>query len=131
MAVATGGSLAQYNYCVSHLPPFFTSCISHVVCGDDPQLTHRKPHPRSFLLAASRFTDPPSPEVDMSKVLIFEDSLTGLQSAVDSGGQTVFVSKWNSMFTEEWKSYREKAALVISTLEEFKPEQFGLPPYKD
>lgn len=131
MAVCTGGSLAQYQYCVSHLPMSFTSenYFSHIVAGDDPELTPdtRKPHPRPFTLAAQRFNPPPKD--GMNGVLLFEDSILGLRSAVESGGRTVFVSKWRSMFTAENRPLIDRAALVLDTLEHFKPEAFGLPPY--
>lgn len=129
MAVATGAGSVNYGYGVANFPDFFSKYINHAVCAyDDPEVKRKKPAPDCYHVAASRF---PLPPTDMSKVIIFEDSITGLKGAVDSGSQAVFVSSWPAMFTEETRPYREKAALVISTMEEFKPEQFGLPPYKD
>ena len=129
MAVATGASGINYRYGVSNFPEFFAKYITHAVCAwDDPEVENRKPAPDCYHVAANRFASPPS---DFSKVLIFEDSITGLKGAVASGGRTVFVSKWKSMFVEENQPYIRKAELVIDSMEDFKPELFGLPPYEE
>lgn len=128
MAVATGAGHLNYNHGAANFPEFFGKYIHHAVCAfDDPEVKNRKPAPDCYIVAANRFSPP---QTDMSKVLIFEDSITGLKGATASGGQTVFVSKWKSMFSEENQPFIEKAKLVIGTLEEFKPELFGLPPYE-
>ena len=129
MAVATGAGRRNYEVGVSNFPEFFATYISHAVCAfDDPDVKNRKPAPDCYLVAAGRFTPPVT---DMSKVLIFEDSITGLKGATVSGGQTVFVSKWKSTFAAENQQYIQKAQLVIDSMEQFKPEQFGLPPYEE
>lgn len=129
MAVATGACSGNYNHGVSNnFPQFFATYISHAVCAfDDPGVANRKPAPDCYQVAAARFKEPPS---NLSNVLIFEDSITGLKGATASGGRTVFVSKWKSMFSEENAPLIAKAELVIDSLEAFKPEQFGLPPFE-
>lgn len=41
---------------------FFSMFDPVVKCGDDPEVKHGKPHPDAYLIACSRFKNPPSPE---------------------------------------------------------------------
>lgn len=129
MAVATGAGRQNYEVGRSNFSDFFDTYISHAVCAfDDPEVKNRKPAPDCYHVASAKFVQPPT---DMGKVLIFEDSITGLKGATASGGRTVFVSKWKSMFAEHNQPHIEKAELILETMEHFKPEHFGLPPYND
>lgn len=62
----------------------------------------------------------------MLQCLVFEDAPNGVQAAISAGMQVVMVP-------EDYvpKEDREKATLVLKSLLEFKPEQFGLPPFSD
>ncbi|KAJ6225619.1 hypothetical protein RDWZM_004164 [Blomia tropicalis] len=126
MAVATGAGSVNYNLGVSNFPEFFAKHFSHSVCAyDDPDVKNRKPAPDCYLIACQRFAKPPS---DMKNVLIFEDSFTGLKGAIASGGKTVYVSKFDR--PSDQRELLDKTDLDIETLDQFKPEDFGLPPYE-
>ncbi|XP_023024806.1 probable pseudouridine-5'-phosphatase [Leptinotarsa decemlineata] len=93
--------------------------FNHFVCGSsDPEVKNGKPSPDIYLVCASRFPDKPDP----SKCLAFEDAANGVKSAVGAGMQVVMVPDPD---TPEEK--RKSATLVLESLTEFKPEQFGLP----
>lgn len=129
VAVATGATRRNFQFTMKDFPKEITSIFNPVICADDEELEGRiKPDAEYYRLAQKRFQSPP---VDgMASVLIFEDSITGIKGAIASGGQTALVTKWKeATFTEENRSLIEKVDLVLESLEEFVPENFGLPPY--
>lgn len=97
------------------------SLFLHKVCGSsDPEVKNGKPAPDIFLVAASRFKDKPRTE----HCLVFEDAPNGVSAARAAGMQVVMVP--DSHVPIEMCS---DATQVLSSLENFKPEQFGLPPF--
>ncbi|KAG7295474.1 hypothetical protein JYU34_021669 [Plutella xylostella] len=74
----------------------------HMVSVDDAEVHHGKPHPDLFLVAASRFPAKADPK---HVVMVHDKRLmnTSLQ--------------------------KFKATLILTTLMDFSPEIFGLPPY--
>jgi len=93
--------------------------FSHKVFGsDDPEVGRGKPNPDIFLVAAKRFEDPPSPE----NCLVFEDSTSGVQGALEAGMQVVMVPE---------HKIHPGATEVIDSFEEFNPVKYGLPGYDD
>ncbi len=130
MAVATGATRENFDFTMSGFPAEITSLLGPVICSDDEELGGRvKPDAEYYRLAGRRFHPLPK---SMASVLIFEDSITGIQGALESGGQTALVTKWKeATFTEENRPLIERVDLVLETLEEFVPEDFGLPPYSE
>eukprot|EP00127_Corallochytrium_limacisporum_P004697 Clim_evm51s172 gene=Clim_evmTU51s172 len=89
--------------------------FDHIVCGDDEEVAKGKPNPDIFLVAASRFDPPANP----SKCVVFEDSPAGVKAAKSAGMSCIMVP-----------DPREKdhgdSDDVLSTLEHFKPADWGL-----
>ncbi|KFD46991.1 hypothetical protein M514_12121 [Trichuris suis] len=97
--------------------------FTHVVCiPEEPEIRHGKPSGECYLTCASRFPDPaPSP----SSVLVFEDSVNGVQAALNAGMQVVMVPD-PRMAPES----RLSATQCLNSLLEFRPETFGLPAFQ-
>ncbi|XP_063699835.1 pseudouridine-5'-phosphatase-like [Culicoides brevitarsis] len=92
----------------------------HKVTGTDPELKNGKPAPDIFLLAAQRFEKP----VDPKDCLVIEDSKNGVKGARAAGMQCVMVPEKGIK-----KENTLEATLVLGSLEEFRPELFGLPAF--
>lgn len=71
-----------------------------------------------------RFKDKPDKP---SNVLVFEDSANGVRSAVAAGMPVVMIPDLTFMKVPE--DVRDKISVILNSLEEFKPESFGLPPF--
>ncbi|XP_054269481.1 probable pseudouridine-5'-phosphatase [Macrosteles quadrilineatus] len=120
MAVATSSG---QETCEVKLKRYSLLCsyFSHIVMGSsDSEVVKGKPAPDIFYVAARRFKDVPSPE----KCLVFEDSYNGVMAARAAGMQVVMVPE--DKISEE---IRKTATVVLSSLEEFTPEHFGLPAF--
>lgn len=129
MAICTGSMRESYEHKVKLFDDYFTPGVifRHVVVGvDDPEVSRNKPHPDPYLVAIKRFGSEDQPPPPPSKVLAFEDSPTGLTSAVTAGAQTVFVQANPNV---DLAACQVTPTLRLTSLEDFKPEDFGLPPY--
>lgn len=122
MALATSSSLEMAEIKMTNHQDLF-SLFNHKVMGStDPDVIHGKPAPDIFLVAGRRFADKPKPE----QCLVFEDAPNGVRAACLAGMPSVMVP--DDMVVPEM---RKEATVVVRTLLDFKPEQFGLPPFDD
>jgi pseudouridine-5'-monophosphatase len=90
----------------------------HVVCGDD--VPKQKPDPDVYLKAAEMFDGKIAPQ----SCLAIEDSVVGVAAAKLAGMQVLMVP--SKLLPNELS---KDACLVIKSLDEFKPEIFGLPKF--
>ncbi|XP_076898716.1 (DL)-glycerol-3-phosphatase 2-like [Bidens hawaiensis] len=96
------------------------SLMHHIVMGDDPEVKQGKPSPDIFLAAARRFE---GEAVHPSKILIFEDAPSGVLAAKNAGMSVVMVPD-----PRLDSSFHETADKVLSSLLDFDPAEWGLPP---
>ncbi|XP_067948864.1 pseudouridine-5'-phosphatase-like [Watersipora subatra] len=124
IAVATGSSEFKYNLKITNHKELF-SLFSHIVfASDDPDVRQSKPCPDVFNVCAERF--PGEPPSNKSKVLVFEDAPNGVEASYSAGFPCIFIPDPNLKVSEDVK---EKATTILSSLEDFIPEQYGLPAY--
>ncbi|CAJ0604664.1 unnamed protein product [Cylicocyclus nassatus] len=91
-------------------------------CGDEPSVKRGKPYPDPYIATMNRFSEKPS---DSSKVLVFEDAPNGGRAAKAAGMKCVMVP--DVKFRKEALSIG--VTQVLNSLEDFRPEDFGLPPF--
>ena len=91
--------------------------MSHIICGDDPEVLNGKPAPDIYLIAARRLG------VEPHHCLAIEDSLSGVQSAKRAGmhvyacpdirldltpfrGETPYILVNSSLEAFDWDAWR-------------------------
>ena len=115
IAVATSSNRGLYEIKTTHHQDWF-GLFDAIVTGDDPEISQGKPAPDIFLVAAKRLG------VDPASALVFEDAPSGLAAGVAAGARVITVPDPNM----DPSRYAE-ATQVLASLEQFKPEIFGLP----
>lgn len=102
-------------------PPFLHSHVSkfnHIVTGD--RVSRSKPAPDIFHKAAALFEPAPAP----AHVLVFEDAPTGVAAAKAAGMHVCMVPD-----PQLDRQLTLGADQVLTSLEDFVPEAWGLPSY--
>ncbi|XP_060877364.1 probable pseudouridine-5'-phosphatase [Metopolophium dirhodum] len=120
IAVATSSGKDTFKVKTANYQHIFSK-FHHIVLGSaDSEVKQGKPAPDIFLVCASRFDDKPLPQ----NCLVFEDAPNGVTGARSAGMQAVMVP--DKIIPMEKTTH---ATQVISSLLDFKPEDFGLPPF--
>ncbi|MEQ7921813.1 HAD-IA family hydrolase [Xanthomonas sp. WHRI 1810A] len=119
IAVGTSSSI-HYFHAKTTLHRAWFELFHHVVTADDPDVTAAKPAPDIFLVAARRLG------VDPKDCLVFEDSPFGVTAAKTAGMHAVAVPD-SHMPVEQYTH----ADLMLGSLAEFVPQDWGLPGYSD
>ena len=120
IAVATSSRTYAFNMKTKHHPEMFSRFRHVVIASEDPEISAGKPDPQTFLVCASRFSSPPE---NMKQCLVFEDSVAGVESGNSAGAYTVWVPD------PRMDRSLAKPHTILDSLEHFKPEDFGLPPF--
>lgn len=120
LATSSGREMAELK--ISNYPDLFQLFTHKVMGASDPEVKEGKPAPDIFLIAAARFKDKPHP----SKCLVFEDSPNGVRAGKLAQMQTVMVP--DKIVPME---QRTEATIVLDSLQQFQPELFGLPKFRN
>ncbi|KAL5717666.1 pseudouridine 5'-phosphatase [Ranunculus cassubicifolius] len=120
ICVATGSHKRHFELKTQNHGETF-AMMHHIVMGDDPEVKKGKPSPDIFLAASRRFE---GGAVDPSKILVFEDAPAGVGAAKNAGMSVVMVPD-----PRLDSSYHVGADQVLSSLMDFDPNEWGLPPF--
>ncbi len=118
IAVATSSNRELFELKISRHRDWF-ELFDTVVTGDDPEVTRAKPAPDIFLVAARRLGG------QTATSLVFEDAPSGLEAGKAAGMNVVAVPDPNM----DKKQYQD-ACIILDSLEQFEPRDFGFPPYQ-
>lgn len=121
IALATSSGADSVEVKIKNHQELFALFNHKVMGSSDAEVKEGKPAPDIFLVAAKRFPDSPKPD----QCLVFEDAPNGVTAGVSAGMQVVMVP--DPHISEE---QRKHATVVLDSLEEFKPELFGLPAFE-
>ncbi|KAJ3827789.1 HAD-like domain-containing protein [Lentinula raphanica] len=144
IAVATGSRRRNYEMKTGHLEDVFGCFEGKVICGDDPRPGMRgKPDPDIFLIAAKEMLGrdigpvqgadeegvslTEEQKLERRRGLVLEDGLPGMQAGKRAGMSVVWVPDAN-LLNVDYLGH-EKADQILKSLEEFVPEDWGLPAY--
>lgn len=122
ICVATGSHRRHFELKTQRHGELF-SLMHHIVLGDDPEVKQGKPSPDIFLAAAKRFE---GGTVDPHSILVFEDAPSGVLAAKNAGMSVVMVPDPRLDST-----FHETADQVLSSLLDFNPSDWGLPPFQN
>lgn len=120
-ALATSSGKESAEIKMRNHPELFDLFHHKVMGSTDPDVLHGKPAPDIFLVAAKRFPDQPDPK----NCLVFEDAPNGVKAAISAQMSVVMVP--DKIVLDE---HRKAATVVLDSLEEFRPEAFGLPEFE-
>jgi len=127
MAIASASGKWEFDLKTKNLGAGFPSYFDNIVLGStDADVKELKPSPDCFLVARDRFRPPPPKE----KCLVFEDSAPGVIAGCRAGMQVVWIPDPKTEVEQFLEQQRElKPTLVIKSMEEFQPQDFGLPKF--
>ncbi|KAH7888889.1 HAD-like protein [Phlebopus sp. FC_14] len=147
IAVATSSQRRNFERKTGHLQDVF-GCFDdsetgeeRVICADDVKgMTRGKPEPYIFLYAASEklkravgLTEgedvTEEQKLERGLGLVFEDAILGVEAGKRAGMSVVWVPDSNLLNVETTTTHIPDQTL--KSIEEFKPEEWGLPPYPE
>ncbi|KAG1758811.1 HAD-like protein [Suillus occidentalis] len=135
IVVATASTRRNFDRKSENLKEFFDYFQGNIVCGTDVAgKTAGKPDPYIFLHAAGvlgkavgtteQCTE--AEAVERSKGLVFEDAVYGVQAGKRAGMSVVWVPDERLLGVASSPYVPDE---TLTSIEHFKPEKWGLPPY--
>ena len=132
MAIASSSHKKLFPLKMSNMEGKFTGYFKHMLFGsEDPRVKQSKPFPDVFLVFRQMFAVsnqeslPPT-----SSFLVFEDSVQGVIAGLRAGMQVVWIPDPRMDTQEMMKKEPElRPTMILSSMKDFKPKVFGLPPF--
>lgn len=137
IAIATSTTRAKFAAKTRHLRENgFDLFDVTVTGGGNPRLPREKgkPQPDIWFLALDELNEKlglrgTKDEIKMAECMIFEDSLSGIQSAISARAKSVWIPSrsllLSSLPEEELAHYRESCEAILDSFLQFKRENYG------
>ncbi|KAJ1812296.1 Pseudouridine-5'-phosphatase [Coemansia sp. RSA 2599] len=126
IALATGSAKPMFLIKTEKHKVVFDLFGDNITCGDDPEVKRSKPSPDIFLTAMRRLDSSLSPQ----ECLVFEDAGNGIEAANNAQMCSIWVHDTRFSLDPSSESATHAATERITSLEDFVPEKYGLPPFK-
>ena len=123
IAIATSSKRSNFHLKERFHKDFFSLFDHILISPDEPEIVRGKPDPAVFEICAKRFIPPP---VSSKNVLVFEDSISGVQAAISANMNCVWITDSKTLFSTDLPP-DFSPTLSISSLLHFQPELFKLP----
>lgn len=128
MAICTGSDEWEFDLKTRNLQKWLDKIPLRVLSGSDPAVKHGKPAPDPYLITLERM----GKQIDPQKVLVFEDSINGVKSALAAGMNCIMVPQWEFVDEngkKEIETLKPRLAELLDSLEQFDPSKYGLPAF--
>lgn len=129
LAICTGSDTHEFSLKTKNVGHLLKSFPIIVLAGDDPEVKFGKPAPDPYLITMKRFKNPPK---QPSNVLVFEDSINGVRSALASGCTTCYIPQ-ECFKPHDWEKrivdIKPLVSEILGSMEEFDPTRYGLPSF--
>ncbi|KAJ2801546.1 hypothetical protein H4R21_002759 [Coemansia helicoidea] len=126
IAVATSSAKSMFLAKTESHRALFDLFGTNVTCGDDPEVARSKPAPDIFLTAMRRLDS----GLQAADCLVFEDAENGVDAASNACMHSVWVQDTRFTAPGQGASAAHGATERITTLLEFDPTKYGLPPFE-
>ncbi|KAF7639811.1 hypothetical protein Mgra_00000731, partial [Meloidogyne graminicola] len=139
MALCTGSTSKEFPKKIGKCKELIEKMNTVVLSVDDSAVKSGKPSPDPYLVTIRRmFTHPSLPPIHHKNILVIEDSIHGVNSAISAGCKVCWIPQMEfySLDELEYLESRIKKEDVdnlfverINSLKEFIPEKYGLPSF--
>jgi len=132
-AIASSSKKKWFDVKTEKFGETFPSYFQHILLApEEPRVKNCKPAPDTFLVCRDMFAEGAvnTPLPPPSSFLVFEDSVAGVIAGVRAGMQVVMIPD-PRMDVEGMKAKELdlRPIQVLSSMNDFRPEDFGLPPF--
>ncbi|OMJ09456.1 putative pseudouridine-5'-phosphatase [Smittium culicis] len=100
----------------------------NITCGDDDSITHLKPNPQIYFVARDLLN---IPNLKNEECLVFEDAHNGVKSGCNAGMKVIWIPDFRFLNKSNIPDNLHGAHILLGSLLDFKPEEYGLPPYEN
>jgi pseudouridine-5'-monophosphatase len=134
MSIATSSSRKWFSLKTQGFPQDLLSAFHHILhAPEEERVKAAKPAPDTFLVSRKKFFYEGIKEdviPHKQSFLVFEDSVTGVLAGIRAGMQVVMIPDPRLDIQTIMRNEPElRPTLILPSLEDFKPDLFGLPSF--